>query len=97
MTEDPKQTAIDEINRLMAQWHNPRDCEYLLDEARRMHKWASAPPRPKDEKGREFSDHLRAHARDEATQAALCGHKGAEQLVSIEDFEKLAGKWKCES
>jgi len=87
MSEDPKQAAIDEINALMAQWRNPRECEWILEEVRKMHKAAIAPPPPKDKKGREFFDHLRAHARDEATQAALCGHKGAEQLVSVEDLE----------
>jgi hypothetical protein len=96
MTELSKEEMIAETSRLMAELHVAH-CESILTEVRHVHKIVTTPPPPKDPCGRPFSDHLRVHVRDEATGVALCRHKCADQLLPVEDFEKLAPKWKCES
>lgn len=92
-TEETKQEAIAEINRMVKDW-SPRYCRYLMQDAKRMHEAATAPPPIIDKKtGKAFSDYLCIHIQDEE-RGTLCGH--GEQIVSAEEFEEIPSSRKCE-
>ena len=92
-TEETKQQAIAELNRMVEEWP-PYYCQHLLQEAQRMDKAATAPPLMKDKDGEVFWDHLRIHARHEE-RGSLCGCE--EQCVPIEEFEQIPDSRKCGS